>query len=159
MHLPVWAVHFLVNTPYMSCVCGKRACWGCTLESTSSCTTVLVVSSTRTVCKSFSSSKPFSISCHSMLMMFPAAACHTHTNTHTHHDCPYGPLSNNSITLFKLHWNTELRHSQSHDSTKKCTETHTCGTSRCRLQTGIILRTARNNKPVLVEYFVTWCWK
>lgn len=83
MYLPVWAVQFLVNTPYMSSVCGKRACWGCTLESTSSCTTVLVVSSTRTVCKSFSSSKPFSISCHSMLMMFPAAACHTHTNTHT----------------------------------------------------------------------------
>lgn len=68
----------------MSSVCGKRTCWGCTLESTSSCTTVLVVSSTRTVCKSFSSSKPFSISCHSMLMMFPAAACHTHKYTYTH---------------------------------------------------------------------------
>lgn len=52
-----------------------------TLESTSSCTTVLVVSRTRTVCRSFSSSKPFSISCHNMLMMFPAAACHVHTNT------------------------------------------------------------------------------
>lgn len=50
-----------------------------TLDRTSSCTTVLVVSSTRTVCSSFSSSSPFSISCHSMLMMFPAAGCQGET--------------------------------------------------------------------------------
>lgn len=59
------------------CGLGLMACR--TLDSTSSCTMVLVVSSTRTVCSSLSSSSPFSISCHSMLMMFPAAACkHTH---------------------------------------------------------------------------------
>lgn len=50
-----------------------------TLDRTSSCTTVLVVSSTRTVCSSFSSSSPFSISCHSMLIMFPAAGCQEET--------------------------------------------------------------------------------
>lgn len=66
---------------YMNSLCDIGVCLHCTFESTSSCTTVLVVSRTRTVCKSFSSSKPFSISCHNMLMMFPAAACHAHTNT------------------------------------------------------------------------------
>lgn len=50
-----------------------------TFERTSSCTTVLVVSRTRTVCRSFNSSRPFSISCHNMLIMFPAAAWKTHT--------------------------------------------------------------------------------
>lgn len=44
-----------------------------TLESTSSWTTVLVVSNTRTVWSSLSSSRLFSISCQSILITFPAA--------------------------------------------------------------------------------------
>lgn len=45
-----------------------------TLDSASSCTTVLVVKSTRTVWSNLSSSRLFSISCQSILIMFPAAA-------------------------------------------------------------------------------------
>lgn len=64
-------------TPFM----GAHTGFG-TLDRTSSWTTVLVVRSTRTVCSSFSSSSPFSINCHNILMMFPAAACvHTHQRT------------------------------------------------------------------------------
>ena len=44
-----------------------------TLDSASSCTTVLVVRSTRTVWSNLSSSRLFSISCQSILIMFPAA--------------------------------------------------------------------------------------
>lgn len=83
-------------TVYTNSLCDTRVSHSCTLESTSSWTTVLVVSSTRTVCRSFSSSKPFSISCHNMLMMFPAAACHVHTNTL---NCLHGSLANLSILL------------------------------------------------------------
>lgn len=80
VHMIRHCPHILIQDIYTNSVCDIAVCCSCTLESTSSCTTVLVVSRTRTVCKSFSSSRPFSISCHNMLMMFPAAACHEHTN-------------------------------------------------------------------------------
>ena len=52
-----------------------------TLESASSWTTVLVVKRTRTVWSSLSSSRLFSISCQSMLIMFPAAVCESEDGT------------------------------------------------------------------------------
>ena len=115
--------------------CNKHICMakainttGLTLARASCWTTELVVSSRMSVCSSFSSSCPVSISDHSTSTICSAADCtHAHTginHTHTHHTHNHKHARTHAGTCTRTQSHTQW-HTHTHRVTYTVTHTHT----------------------------------